>query len=74
MHSVYRINTKELDPSFIDALKVTYPDREIEIVVYEVDETAYLLASEANKKHLLQAIENVKEKSNLIEVDIENLE
>ncbi|MGB3638152.1 MAG: hypothetical protein WBA39_11345 [Rivularia sp. (in: cyanobacteria)] len=74
MHSVYRINTKELDRSFIDALKVNYPDTEIEIVVYKVDETAYLLASEANKKHLLKAIENVKEKSNLIEVDIENLE
>lgn len=73
MHSVYRINTNELDPSFIDALKVTYPDTEIEIVVYKVDETAYLLASEANKKHLLKAINNVKEKSNLIEVDIENL-
>lgn len=74
MHSVYRINTNELDPSFIDALKVTYPDTEIEIVVYKVDETSYLLASEANKKHLLKAIKNVKEKSNLVEVDIENLE
>lgn len=74
MHSVYRINTNELDPSFIDALKVTYPDTEIEIVVYKVDETAYLLASEANKKHLLKAIKNVKDKSNLVEVDIENLE
>ncbi|MEO1429356.1 MAG: hypothetical protein AAFV71_09885 [Cyanobacteria bacterium J06633_8] len=74
MHSVYRINTNELDPSFIDALKITYPDTEIEIVVYKVDETAYLLASEANKKHLLKAIENVKDKSNLVEVDIENLE
>lgn len=74
MHSVYRINTNELDPSFIDALKVTYPDTEIEIVVYKVDETAYLLASEANKKHLLKAIKNVKEKSNLVEIDIEDLE
>lgn len=73
MHSVYRINTNELDPSFIDALKATYPDTEIEIVVYKVDETAYLLASEANKKHLLKAINNVKEKSNLVEIDIENL-
>ncbi|NJN07688.1 MAG: hypothetical protein HC836_24515 [Richelia sp. RM2_1_2] len=74
MHSIYRINTKELDHSFIDALKVSYPDKEIEIIVYEVDETAYLLSSEANKKHLLKAIENVKNKSNLVEVDIESLE
>ncbi|MGF1676052.1 MAG: hypothetical protein ACFCUV_20560 [Rivularia sp. (in: cyanobacteria)] len=74
MHSIYRINTKELDRSFIDALKVSYPDKEIEIIVYEVDETAYLLSSEANKKHLLKAVENVKNKSNLVEVDIESLE
>lgn len=64
-----------MDSSFIDALKVNYPDKEIEIVVvYEVDETAYLLSSEANKKHLLKAVENIQNKSNLVEVDIENLE
>lgn len=74
MHSTYRINTKKLDSSFIEALKLNYPDKEIEIVVYEVDETAYLLSSEANRKHLLKAVENVKNKSNLVEVDIENIE
>ena len=74
MHSTYRINTKQLDSSFIDALKMNYPDKEIEIVVYEVDETAYLLSSEANKKRLLNAVENVNNKSNLVEVDIENIE
>ena len=74
MHSTYRINTKQLDSSFIEALKLNYPDKEIEIVVYEVDETAYLLSSEANRKHLLNSVENVKNKSNLVEVDIENIE
>jgi antitoxin YefM len=38
-----------------------------------VDESGYLLSSEANKKHFLKAINNVKEKSNLVEVDIEKL-
>ena len=74
MYSTYRINTKHLDSRFIDALKLNYPDKEIEIVVYEVDETAYLLSSEANKKHLLKAVESIKNKSNLVEVDIENIE
>ena len=69
MHSTYRINTKHLDSSFIEALKLNYPDKEIEIIVYEVDETAYLLSSEANRKHLLNAVENVKNKSNLVEVE-----
>ena len=74
MYSTYRINTKHLDSSFLDALKLNYPDKEIEIVVYEVDETAYLLSSEANNKHLLKAVESIKNKSNLVEVDIENIE
>jgi antitoxin YefM len=39
----------------------------------KVDETTYLLQSEANKKHLLKAIENV-EKGNLIYVDLDEYE
>lgn len=71
MHTVYRLNASELDQRFINALKATFLDKEIEIVVYEVDETAYLMASVANRKKLVDAIENVKSKSNLIEVDVE---
>jgi antitoxin YefM len=41
--------------------------------VIEEDETTYLLQSTANKKHLLQAIENV-EKGNLIYVDLDEYE
>ncbi|HIK07268.1 MAG TPA: hypothetical protein IGS40_21685 [Trichormus sp. M33_DOE_039] len=37
------------------------------------DETTYLLNSEANKKHLLKALENV-EKGNLIYVDLDEYE
>ncbi len=37
------------------------------------DETTYLLKSKANKKHLMEAIENVKQ-GNLIEVDLNELE
>lgn len=51
MHTVYRLNANELDQSFINALKATFKEKEIEIVIYEVDETAYLMASEANKKN-----------------------
>ncbi|WP_414576903.1 hypothetical protein [Anabaena sp. CCY 9402-a] len=39
----------------------------------EEDETTYLLKSEANKKHLLKALENV-EKGNLIYVDLDEYE
>ena len=74
MHTVYRLNANELDQRFINALKASFPEKEIEIVVYEVDETAYLMASEANRKKLINAIDNVKNGSQLIEVDIENIE
>ncbi|AFY50726.1 hypothetical protein Nos7524_5001 [Nostoc sp. PCC 7524] len=39
----------------------------------EEDETTYLLKSEANKKHLLQALENVN-KGNLIYVELDEYE
>jgi antitoxin YefM len=39
----------------------------------EEDETTYLLKSEANKKYLLQALENVN-KGNLIYVDLDEHE
>ncbi len=73
MHTVYRLNASELDQGFINALKATFPDKEIEIVVYEVDETAYLMASDANRQKLINAIENIKNGSQLIEFDLENI-
>ena len=53
MHSTYRVRADELTADFIQALKSTYHDREIEITVDEVqDETKYLLSSPANREHL----------------------
>ncbi|NJO41148.1 MAG: hypothetical protein HC769_02905 [Cyanobacteria bacterium CRU_2_1] len=73
MYTVYRLKANEIDQRFIDGLKATFQDREIEIVVYEVDETAYLMASEANRNRLLQAIENIHNRTNLVEVDLDKL-
>lgn len=39
----------------------------------EEDETIYLLKSEANKKHLLKALENV-DQGNLIYIDLDEYE
>ena len=74
MYSIYRLNANELDVEFIEGLKTLFKDKEIEIAVYEVDETDYLTRSEANKKRLLAAIKNVEQKSNLVEVNVADLQ
>ncbi|MEL7353931.1 MAG: hypothetical protein AAF171_24110 [Cyanobacteria bacterium P01_A01_bin.116] len=74
MHTTYRLNANELDESFLEGLKSTFKGREIEIVVSEVDETAYLMQSEANRKRLQAAMENVEKGTNLVEVSLESLE
>jgi antitoxin YefM len=73
MYTVYRLKASDIDQRFIDGLKATFQDREIEIVVYEIDETAYLMASPANRDRLLQAIDNIHNRNNLVEVDLEKL-
>ncbi|MFN8493924.1 MAG: hypothetical protein U0350_40370 [Caldilineaceae bacterium] len=74
MYSVYHLNADELDNQFLEALKTLFKNKTIEIVVSEVDETEYLLKSPANRKRLLEAIENVNNGQNLIEVKMEDLE
>lgn len=74
MQTSYRLNAKDLDHHFLEALKILFQDKEIEIIVYDVDETAYLSRSDANRMRLLQAIENVENKINLIQVNLEEIE
>jgi antitoxin YefM len=50
-----------------------FGDRELEIVVSAVDETTYLLQNEANREHLLRAVQNVNNQTNLVEVRLEDL-
>lgn len=69
MQTVYRLKAEELDDQFLEALKTLFKDKEIEIIVTEIDETTYLLQSEANKKRLMEAIQAVEEGADLIEFD-----
>ena len=73
MQSVYRLNANDLDDRFLESLKTFWGDREIEIVISEVDETAYLMANEANRHRLLKAISDVETGENLIEFKLEEL-
>jgi antitoxin YefM len=73
MQTVYRLNANDLNENFLEGLKATFKDQEIEIIVYDVDETAYLMASKSNRTRLLQAVENINQRSNLVELDKDEL-
>ena len=66
MKAIYRIKANELDKRFIERIKTTFGEQEIEIVVSDMDETDYLLQSQANKERLLKAIQNVNRGENLV--------
>jgi antitoxin YefM len=66
MKATYRIKVNELDEKFIEGIKTTFGEQEIEIVVSDIDETDYLLQSPANKERLLKAIQNVNRGENLV--------
>lgn len=72
MYTIYRLNVNELDQRFIESLKAVFSGKDLEIVVTEVDETTYLLDSEANRARLLQAIQRVNEHRDLIEFDLDS--
>ena len=74
MQTVYRLNADELNHQFLEAMQTLFKDREIEITVSDVDETAYLLRSEVNRRRLLQAVQNINNGQNLVELPQEMLQ
>lgn len=67
MYTTYRLTTSDLNNQFIESLKTLFRDQEVEITVSPIDPTAYLLQSEANRRRLLAAIENINAGRNLVE-------
>ncbi|WPF87205.1 hypothetical protein WEU38_10315 [Cyanobacterium aponinum AL20118] len=74
MQTTYRLKASKLNQKIIDGIKTIYGDQKIEIVIYEVDETDCLSKSEVNRNRLIQAINDVNERKNLIEVSLQELE
>lgn len=67
METVFKLKAKELNMSFIESIKHLFEGKEIEITVKPAqNETEYLLSSPANKKRLIEAIDEVKNNKNLI--------
>ena len=74
MHTVYHVNANELDDKFLESLKTLFAGKSVEIVISEVDETDYLLRTDANRQRLLHAIENVNQGEQLVEVPLDRLQ
>ena len=75
MYATYRLKADELTEDFVKILKESFRDKDIEIIVQESeDETEYLLGTEANRKHLLEAIEAEKSGKSYRSMSIEEME
>ena len=71
METIYQLNADDLNEDFLEGLKASFKHKEIEIVVYERDETAYLLRSPLNSSRLLEAVADVEQNRNLVIPDQE---
>jgi antitoxin YefM len=72
------MSAADLDENFLASVKSLFGANEVEISICgpaqsEGDETAYLLKSEANRRHLLEALADVEAKRNLVAVKPEEL-
>lgn len=74
METIYQLNADDLNEDFLEGLKASFKHKEIEIVVYERDETAYLLRSPANRSRLLEAVADVEQNRNLVTADQEQFQ
>lgn len=74
METIYQLNADDLNEDFLEGLKTSFKHKDIEIIVYERDETAYLLRSPANREHLLKALRDIEQNRNLFVPDQEQFQ
>ena len=74
MQTIYQINADELDENLLNSIKAQFKHKEIEIVVFERDETEYLLRSPANRNYLLRTMRDIEENKNIIVPDQEQFQ
>ena len=68
------MNADDLNEDFLEGLRTTFKHKEIEIVVYERDESAYLLRSLANRARLLEPVGDVDQNRNIVVPDQEQFQ
>ncbi len=71
MITSFHLKAEELDEKFLKTVRVLFKKKNISITIEEeMDETAHLLSTEANRRHLEAAIKNVKQ-GKITKVDID---
>jgi antitoxin YefM len=73
MYANYQLNEKDMDISFLNAIKDTFKGKEIEISIAEIDETEYLLRSPQNRDILMERIKDVSDNKNLQIISADSL-
>jgi antitoxin YefM len=73
MYTTFRLKANDLNGQFLESLKTLFRDQEVEVTVSAVDETTYLLKSEANSLRLREAIANIETDANLVEFPMDAL-
>jgi antitoxin YefM len=66
MFTTYRLKADELDDNFLKSIKSIFKGKDLEISIQEADDTGYLFNSPENKKHIIDAIEDVENNKNII--------
>ena len=71
MDTLLRMNAEEIDISLVEFIKSSFKGKKIALHIYEdtLDETDFLLANSNNKKKLLESIENVKNNTNIKQIE-----
>jgi antitoxin YefM len=60
MTTTYKLNANDLSADIVNSIKEAFQNREIEITVSDmIDETTYLLSTEANKNQLYKSMEEL---------------
>ncbi len=62
MVTIYRLHVNELSEELLNSIKAAFKNKTVEIIVTDtIDETEYLLATEANRKSLERAMKEIEE-------------
>jgi antitoxin YefM len=70
MNFTQHIEADNLTSDFLDYVKKMFKGKKIKLTIEtELDDTAYLMASQPNHQRLLKSIKNVKKREKLVRLD-----